>query len=64
MRFITSMAASPNEASGSQNPDELKKLAKQTKMKARYLLLLDLSGDQPIPQPKLKATYDRINAGS
>jgi hypothetical protein len=52
-----------NEAYGSQNQDELKKLAKQTKMKARYLLLLDLSGHKPVPESRLQPTYDKINAG-
>ena len=52
-----------NEAYGSQNRSELKKLAKQTNMSARYLLLLDLSGRAAIARDQLKRTYDRLNAG-
>src|SRR5262245_24882432 len=52
-----------NEAYGSQNSDELRKLAKQTAASARFLLLLDLSAEQPLSRTKLKKTYDKINAG-
>jgi hypothetical protein len=49
---------------GSQNRSELRKLTRvlSSEAKTRVLLLLDLSSN-PIPKPKLKKTYDGINAG-
>ena len=52
-----------NEVYGTQNSDELRKLAKQVKAKARYLLLLDLSEETALTKANLKKTYDKINAG-
>ena len=52
-----------NEIYGSQNKDELKKLAKQTHAKGRYLVLLDLSGNAALSKDNLEGTYNEINAG-
>ena len=49
---------------GSQNADELRKLARisPTQARLRVLLLLDLHHD-PLSEASLKATYGSINAG-
>lgn len=54
-----------NEIYGSQNRDELRKLCRQyqTKVSARYLLLLDTSGRDPIERDALEPTYNSIHAG-
>jgi hypothetical protein len=51
-----------NQIYGSQNSGELRKLAKETQMKMRYLLLLDLC-PSPIEQPRLMDTYAGLSAG-
>jgi hypothetical protein len=63
IEFAVRTRAHLNEVYGSQNKSELRKMAKQTKMSARYLLLLDLSGVDPLSRERLKSTYDKINAG-
>jgi hypothetical protein len=63
IEFAVRTATHLNEIYGSQNGDELKKLAKQVRMKARYLLLLDLSGNAAISRGRLEPTYDSVNAG-
>lgn len=52
-----------NEHYGSQNEDELRKLARRIRPNTRFLLLLDMSKNRPTPMDSLKATYDGINAG-
>jgi hypothetical protein len=52
-----------NEIYGSQNRDEIRKLARQRKASARYLLLFDLSRDAPIAIDDLRDTYREVNAG-
>lgn len=52
-----------NEVYGSQNRDELRKLARQKKAKARYLLLLDLSKQAPLDIKKLQSTYEDQTGG-
>lgn len=53
-----------NEIYGSQNRAELLKLCRQyqSKVSARYLLLLDTSGRGPLTRDALKPTYDTIHA--
>jgi len=63
IEFAVRTQAHLNEVYGSQNEDELRKLAKQVKMSARYLLLLDLSGKDPLTQDQLQKSYNGINAG-
>ncbi len=54
-----------NEIYGSQNQAELRKLCRQyqSTVSARYLLLIDTSGRNPITRDALKPTYDSIHAG-
>jgi hypothetical protein len=52
-----------NEIYGSQNSDELRKLSRQRKASARYLLLLDLSKKPPLDLDDLWGTYKEINSG-
>jgi hypothetical protein len=52
-----------NELYGSTNRSELRKLARVASASMRYLLLLDMSGDDPHERSALKETYDGENAG-
>jgi hypothetical protein len=52
-----------NEIDASQNRREVQKLARQRKATARYLLLLDLSGDQHVEIEKLRSKYRELNSG-
>jgi len=52
-----------NEIYASQNKDEIRKLARQHKASARYLLLLDLSKKRPLNASGLRDTYRQVNAG-
>jgi hypothetical protein len=63
VEFAVRTAKHLNEIYGSQNKDELKKLAKQTHAKGRFLVLLDLSGDESLMKSRLESTYNKINAG-
>lgn len=48
---------------GSQNTPELQKLTKVRSASVRALLLVDLHSGGPIDEDRLRATYDKLNAG-
>jgi len=52
-----------NEIYGSQNRDEIRKLARQRKASGRYLVLLDLSRKPALVPADLWVTYKGVNAG-
>jgi len=52
-----------NEIYGSQNRDEIRKLARQRKASARYLILFDLSRKPPVNLFDLWNTYRQVNSG-
>jgi hypothetical protein len=60
IEFVVRTARHRNEAYGGQNKDELHKLARQSRAKARYLLILDIVAD-PIQAGKLRASYAKVN---
>ncbi len=59
IEFVVRTEHHRNEVYGGQNKDELHKLARQSKVKARYLLILDIATD-PIAQSKLKDSYAKV----
>jgi hypothetical protein len=59
IEFVT-RTENRGEIYGSQNRSELVKLSKQIKMKSRFLLLLDISGERPISESRLRETYKPI----
>ncbi len=59
IEFVT-RTETRGEIYGSQNRSELVKLSKQIKMRSRFLVLLDISGEKPIAESRLKATYDPV----
>ncbi len=52
-----------NEVYGSQNRSEIQKLSRQRKASLRCLILLDVSGNPPLPVDKLWSTYDKVRLG-
>ncbi len=51
-----------NKIYGSQNKGELHKLARETSASTRYLLLLDPSQSEPIPEDSLRHSYKQVPA--
>jgi hypothetical protein len=49
-----------NEIYGSQNRDELRKLARQGNAAMRYLLLLDVARRDALGKPELTDTFDKV----
>lgn len=48
------------QAHGSANKTELHKLCRQAKASLRALLIIDLSGEPPIPEKNLHESYDKV----
>ena len=48
------------QAHGSANKTELHKLCREAGASLRGLLIIDLSGEAPIPAENLRASYDRV----